>query len=86
MQGVQAHRPSLDEVIIPRLEGWQFDRIAPANKSILRLAIYELHHRSDVPERVTIDEAIDLAKLFGDQDDFKFVNALLDRYRKERKG
>lgn len=69
----------IDEIIKPRLVGWEFDRISLINKSILRLSIYQIMYLNDVPGVVVINEAVDLAKLFSENEDYKFINALLDK-------
>jgi transcription antitermination protein NusB len=75
----------IDEIIIPLLVNWEFDRITPVNKSILRLSIYSLLHVQDVPAVVTINEAIDLCKIFSEETDYKFINAILDKVAKTNK-
>jgi N utilization substance protein B len=81
--GTLEKKSAIDKLIIPRLEGWEFARISLVNKAILRLSFYCLLFLADIPPKVVINEAVDLAKLFSDKDDYKFVNAILDRYRKE---
>lgn len=83
VEGVLRHREELDAIIKPRLVGWEFDRVSPVNRAILRLSLYSLFHQKDIPHKVTLNEAVDLAKMFGEADDYKFINALLDRVRKE---
>jgi len=83
VRGTLEHLEQIDDLIKPRLVNWDFDRISPVNKAILRLSIYCLLFRKDVPAKVTINEGVDLTKLFSDTDDYKFVNALLDRIRRE---
>src|SRR5207247_7862423 len=62
VEGVEADRPELDELIARHAEGWTLDRIAPLERSILRVALFELLHRDDVPDEVAIDQAIETAK------------------------
>lgn len=83
VRGTLDHLQKIDELIKPRLVNWDFDRVSPVNKAILRLSIYCLLFRKDVPAKVTINEGVDLTKLFSDTEDYKFVNALLDRIRRE---
>lgn len=83
VDGVRIHREELDGLIIPRLVNWEFSRISPVNKAILRLSLFSLLHQRDIPPKVTLNEAVDLAKMFSETDDFKFINALLDRVRRE---
>lgn len=72
---------ALDQEIVALAENWDFKRIAKVDLSILRLAIYELLHRSDIPPIVTINEAIDLGKDFSNPDSKRFINGLLDRMK-----
>ena len=60
--GTDEHRDELDEEIARHAEGWELDRIAPLERSIMRVALYEAAHRDDVPTEVAIDEAVGLAK------------------------
>jgi transcription antitermination protein NusB len=77
VEGVDAERAHLDELIERHAIGWSLDRIAPLERSILRVALYELLHRSDVPTEVAIDEAIEAAKELCGADAPGFVNGLL---------
>ena len=76
-EGVHADRAELDEVIAEHARGWTIDRIAPLEKSIMRLAIYELTHREDVPSEVALDEAVGLAKEYCGTETPGFVNGIL---------
>jgi N utilization substance protein B len=60
---------------------WSLARIAPVERNILRLAAYELLYRHDIPEKVAINEAIELAKLYGSEESGAFVNGILDQIR-----
>src|ERR687888_1554588 len=62
VEGVEAHRGELDEEIGRLARGWSMERIAALERSILRVALYELRHRDDIPPEVAIDEAVGLAK------------------------
>src|SRR5947209_9980009 len=62
VEGTEASRAELEELIARHAEGWTVDRIAPLERSILKLALYELLHRGDVPDEVAIDEAVEAAK------------------------
>lgn len=76
--GVATKKAQLDEIIIPHLER-PLDEVSPVEKAIVRLATYELTFRKDVPYKVAINEAIELAKAFGADESHKFVNGLLDK-------
>jgi transcription antitermination protein NusB len=75
--GVEAEREQLDALIERHATGWTLDRIAPLERSILRVALYELLHRSDVPAEVAIDEAVEAAKELCGTDAPGFVNGIL---------
>jgi N utilization substance protein B len=75
--GVEAHRDELDAEITSLAHGWKLDRIAALEKSILRVALFELHHRDDIPDEVAIDEAVTLAKRYCGADAPGFVNGIL---------
>ena len=75
--GVEANRADLDELISRHSKGWALDRIAPLERSILRVALYEALHRDDIPVEVAIDEAVELAKEFCAAQAPGFVNGVL---------
>ena len=75
--GVEENRDELDSEIARLAKGWELDRIAALEKSILRVALYELRHRGDIPDEVTIDEAVTLAKRYCGADAPGFVNGIL---------
>lgn len=72
----------IDPIIEKYLQNWTMDRVSPVNKSILRLSIFSLMHLKDIPTQVVINEAIDLAKIYSEKDDYKFINGLLDKVSK----
>jgi N utilization substance protein B len=77
--GVIENVEAIDEKIREIASNWDFDRIAKIDLSILRMAIYELLFRKDIPPVVTINEAIDLSKQFSAEESRRFVNGVLDR-------
>jgi len=77
VEGVETHRDELDTEIARLAKGWELDRIAALEKSILRVALYEVHHRDDIPDEVAIDEAVSLAKRYCGADAPGFVNGIL---------
>ena len=81
--GTQAHLEALDEAITAAARNWRFDRIASVDKSILRLGAYELFNEPQTPAAVVIDEAIEMAKRFGEADSPAFVNGVLDAIRRK---
>lgn len=76
-QGVEANRKELDELIARHSKGWSIDRIAPLERNIMRVALYEALHRDDVPVEVAIDEAVELTKQYCGSDAPGFVNGIL---------
>ncbi|MFB3897884.1 MAG: transcription antitermination factor NusB, partial [bacterium] len=79
LQHTVEHQPEIDGWIKETVEHWSFDRIAVLDRNILRLAIAELLYISNIPVRVTINEAVELAKRFSTKDSGKFVNGILDK-------
>lgn len=77
--GVLQNRSAIDEKIAAAAKNWSLSRMAPVDLSILRIAVYELHYCPDIPARVTLNEAIEIAKRYGTKDSPSFVNGLLDR-------
>ncbi|MBQ0161821.1 MAG: transcription antitermination factor NusB [Treponema sp.] len=76
----------IDELIKSHLSAnWNFDRLNKVTLSILRISVYSLMYQKDIAPSIIIDEAIDLAKEFGPDDSFKFINAMLDKISKENK-
>ncbi len=76
--GVRGNREALDELIAQTAQNWTLGRIAPTDRNVLRLGAYEIIH-SDTPDRVAVDEAVNLAKRYGTAQSGKFVNGILDR-------
>jgi len=76
-EGAEANRAELDQLISRHSKGWSLDRIAPLERSIMRVALFEALHRDDVPVEVAIDEAVELAKEYCGQDAPGFVNGIL---------
>lgn len=81
IRGVIQHREALDEVIRKYAQNWDMHRMAVVDRNVLRLAVYEMLHRDDIPPVVSINEAVDVAKRFSTEDSGKFVNGLLDRIK-----
>jgi N utilization substance protein B len=83
VDGTAAHWAELDELISRYSHGWALDRIAPLERNIMRVALYELLHRPDVPAEVAIDEAVEAAKELCSADAPKFVNGILGAVERE---
>ena len=74
----------VDACIVRQLEHWDFSRLNKVDLAILRVSVYCLLYQADIPPTVTIDEAIDIAKEFGTDDSYRFINGVLDGIRKQR--
>lgn len=83
IRGVLAHHAEIDARITPKLENFEFKRLAVVDRNILRLAVYEMFHTEDVPPIVCINEAVEIAKRFGSEDSGRFVNGVLDKLKGE---
>ena len=76
--GVQEQRDVIDSAIKARSKNWSLARMPRVDLNIMRVAAYELMFRSDIPKKVSINEAIEIARRFGDKDSPSFVNGILD--------
>ena len=83
VRGTKTTQPKIDEIITRFTEHWDLDRMAVVDRNILRLAVYELLWSTEVPPKVAINEAIEIAKKFGTQESSRFINGILDRVHKE---
>jgi transcription antitermination protein NusB len=81
--GVRQHCAEIDVLIRTWSENWSLARIGVVERNILRLAIYELLFMPDIPPNVTINEAVEVAKRYGAQDAWLFINGILDRIKHE---
>ena len=81
IHGVIEHAGEIDGKIRSLAQNWEFDRIAKIDLAILRLAIFEMLFRKDIPPVVSINEAIDLSKQFSNADAKRFINGILDRLK-----
>jgi len=86
VDGAYKNREEIDRVISKHATNWQIQRMPVVDRNILRIATFELLFAGDIPPKVSINEAIDIAKRYGDTDSGKFVNGVLDKINKsERK-
>jgi transcription antitermination protein NusB len=83
VRGCAAQREAIDAKIREVSRHWRLERMARVDRNVLRLATFELLFMADVPKRVTLNEAVELAKRFGDEDSSSFVNGVLDRIASE---
>ena len=77
------HLPEIDDVLRKTVKNWDLERIARIDRNILRFAICEMMYFDEIPPKVSIDEAIDIAKIYSTEQSGKFVNGILDRVLKE---
>lgn len=82
-KGVEEHIPELDEMVAEYAKGWTIDRIGRVDLSVLRVAMYEIRFRDDVPTGAAINEAVELAKRFGGERSYSFVNGILGSFAKK---
>jgi N utilization substance protein B len=78
VQGVQEQRDVIDAAIKARSKNWSLSRMPRVDLNVMRMAAYELMFRQDIPKKVSINEAIEIARKFGDKDSPAFVNGILD--------
>ena len=83
-RGAWERREEADVVIRRFATGWSLERMANADRNLLRLAIYEIAHREDIPQSVSINEAVELAKTYSTVESAKFINGILGNYVRER--
>ncbi len=82
-QGVGGHIQEIDQKISDYATNWQIKRMAIIDRNVMRIGLYELQHTTDIPPKVAINEAVELAKKYGDLESSKFVNGILDKIHKK---
>ncbi|MFH1778076.1 MAG: transcription antitermination factor NusB [Candidatus Omnitrophota bacterium] len=80
--GTVEHIEYIDNLIAKYADNWELNRMAVVDRNIIRLGVYELLYEKDIPPKVSINEAVDIAKKYGDADSGKFVNGILDKINK----
>ncbi|MFH1598143.1 MAG: transcription antitermination factor NusB [Patescibacteria group bacterium] len=83
VQGVQKNSDQIDKLIIQYAPEWPLDQITIVDRNVLRIGVYELRYDDDIPPKVAINEAIELAKTFGGESSGKFVNGVLGAIYKD---
>jgi transcription antitermination protein NusB len=81
VMGVLENKEEIDGMIKQHLEKWKLERLATVDRNLLRQGVYELKYSKDVPENVVIDEAIEIAKIFGDDQSSRFINGVLSKVK-----
>ncbi len=84
-EGVDANKEVIDKAIIKYAENWELSRMASIDRNILRIAVFELLFTKETPPKVAINEAIEMAKKYGDMNSGKFVNGILDKINKTKR-
>ena len=84
VEGVVQHRQELDRLLSEAADNWRLDRMAVLDRNIMRIAVFELLYIDDIPPKVSINEAIELAKRYGVAESGQFVNGVLDRIKEAR--
>jgi N utilization substance protein B len=84
VEGVAAHAARVDELLTEYAEGWTIERMPGVDRAVLRVGVYELLWRDDVPDAVAIDEAVELAKTLSTDESPRFVNGVLARVLRDR--
>ncbi|PKR78954.1 transcription antitermination factor NusB [Halalkalibacillus sediminis] len=83
IEGVIRERDDLDQQISDKLEKWSFSRIGTVEKTVLRIAVYEIFHVEQTPNKVAVNEAIEIAKKYNDDQSGKFINGILSKFMTE---
>ncbi|RJP68481.1 MAG: transcription antitermination factor NusB [Candidatus Abyssobacteria bacterium SURF_17] len=81
VRGTFEHREGIDDMIGSTLENWTLDRLAAVDRAILRFAAFELMFLPEIPPKVTINEAVEIAKSYGTEESGRFINGVLDKIR-----
>ncbi len=85
VNGVHSKRDKIDDILAKYSENWTIDRMTGVDRNILRMAIFELLYKPEIPKNVTINEAVEIGKKFGSDDSGAFVNGILDRIARDEK-
>lgn len=80
--GIAENKEIIEEKISAQLVNWKINRIAKVNLAILKVAVYEMMHKEDIPAKVSINEAIELCKKFSEEKSISFINGVLDKIYK----
>ncbi|HAA9275041.1 TPA_asm: N utilization substance protein B [Listeria monocytogenes] len=85
VEGVMANKAEIDAIIEPNLDNWRMDRLSKVDLSLLRLSVYEIKYLDDVPNRVSLNESIEIAKIYSDEKSSKFINGVVANIAPEDK-
>lgn len=84
VEGVLSHASEIDQAIAGDLRGWKLNRLGYVDRAVLRMAVFEILFVEEIPTKVTINEAIEIARAFGMEESVKFINGVLDSIAKKR--
>ncbi len=84
--GTEENLAAIDNLLTDYLKGWSMDRLSKVDREILRMGVYEMVFREDVPPKVVVNEAIEMSKIFGTEESGKFVNGVLGKMITELEG
>ncbi|MFD3447792.1 transcription antitermination factor NusB [Microbacteriaceae bacterium 4G12] len=79
--GSTKYKDEIDELIRKNLENWKLERVSTVDRNILRVAVYEMKYMEDIPHSVSINEAIEIAKVYGDEESRRFINGVLSKVK-----
>ncbi len=82
-KGINVHLKTIDDKITEYATNWQLKRMAVIDRNVMRIGLFELKYSTEVPPKVAINEAVELAKKYGDMESSKFVNGILDKIHKK---
>lgn len=85
VKGTYKHLVKINKQIVASAKNWALERMATVDRNVLRMAVYEILYRTDIPASVTINEAIEIAKRFGTDESGAFVNGILDNVARENR-
>lgn len=83
LHGVEKNKAELDSMLSGYLQNWKLERISKVNLAILRIAVYEIEYVDDVPGKVAVNEALEIAKIYSDEKSVSFINGVLDKILKK---
>ena len=83
LHGVEKNKAELDSILSSYLQNWKLERISKVNLAILRIAVYEIEYVDDVPGKVAVNEALEIAKIYSDEKSVSFINGVLDKILKK---
>ncbi|MBA3925359.1 transcription antitermination factor NusB [Listeria rustica] len=83
VEGVVANKTAIDELIAGNLDNWSMDRLNKVDLAILRVSVFEMVYCEDIPDRVSLNESLEIAKIFSDEKSSKFINGVLANIAKD---